>query len=580
MLLKISKFGIVPLLVLLFSIVGVSAQTAPISEDNANTSSSLPAPWLITVIHQISAVELQRVMAQRGVKDLTPFQMRPINITTGIVVDREGRILTRLVNLNPESGADGIGDISVVLANGERRTAKFIGFDGPSGFSLISVDNLNIEPSRIADAKSINAGLDAVLLNVYFKPILRVPPNNRTKPMPNQNAIAIASFKRELLTQQGKLISLAQPPMINFQLTGANQRVAIPGVGLLINRSGEVIGIPDAIQVGNTLTAFSASEAQKAINRILARGGNVPRAWLGIDTRNFASLPIQKANELALPERRGVFVNQVLPDSPAEQAGIKEGDVIVAVNGDPAISKEQLSSFISLQPAGEVVEFTYWRSKKLDKIKVTLGDRGYNTALKPDEVGASARVYVTKKEITSIEKSLIDVQTQLDKLRKPQPDDTNSNDNTAVSPEIKNLIDEKKRLEAERDSLNRKLIPRRGILLQDNIEQKWLGIIVEDLPSTPFDPAHRTPRPRGVQVKEVQPNSLAARAGVQPGDVLTKISIYNIGNQNVFTKILSILRQAHLKDCALELTRGTESINLKLDVSAPVENSPVIPLNR
>src|ERR1051326_1215677 len=153
MLRQIRTISLLP--AVLIALLAVMANGQSASKVAAGASSPPPVtiePWLVTVVHQINIQDLQSSLAQRGikVKPLGLNNLQPININTGIVIDRAGHILTRLVNINPESGISGVGSITVLLPSGEQRPAKFIGMDGPSGFCLISVENLNVEPANLA----------------------------------------------------------------------------------------------------------------------------------------------------------------------------------------------------------------------------------------------------------------------------------------------------------------------------------------------------------------------------------------------------------------------------------------------
>src|SRR5215831_494188 len=75
-----------------------SAQT-PAAEQKSGEQTDAKSPWLITVIHQINIAQLQKALAERGLKMTGEFEnIKPINITTGIVIDQKGHVLTRLVN--------------------------------------------------------------------------------------------------------------------------------------------------------------------------------------------------------------------------------------------------------------------------------------------------------------------------------------------------------------------------------------------------------------------------------------------------------------------------------------------------
>ena len=138
--------------------------------------------------------------------------------------------------------------------------------------------------------------------------------------------------------------------------------------GPLVNMKGEVIGINNMII---TSSAFSGNEGIGfAIPSNMAKGimdqlidkGEVVRGWLGVGIQDLAPEAVES---LKLPDTDGVLVVSVIPDAPAEKAGLKLEDVIVSVNGKKTPSVNELRNLVaSIKPGTEVPVEIYRKGKK------------------------------------------------------------------------------------------------------------------------------------------------------------------------------------------------------------------------
>ncbi|MBE9203797.1 trypsin-like peptidase domain-containing protein [Synechocystis salina LEGE 06099] len=122
--------------------------------------------------------------------------------------------------------------------------------------------------------------------------------------------------------------------------------------GPLLNARGEVIGINTAIRADATGIGFAIPIDQaKAIQNTLAAGGTVPHPYIGVQMMNITVDQAQQNNRnpnspFIIPEVNGILVMQVLPGTPAERAGIRRGDVIVAVDGTPISDGARLQRIV------------------------------------------------------------------------------------------------------------------------------------------------------------------------------------------------------------------------------------------
>jgi len=146
--------------------------------------------------------------------------------------------------------------------------------------------------------------------------------------------------------------------------------------GPLLNLQGEVIGINVAI-----LTSSRGYEGigfaipinkAKGILDSLIKGRKVIYGWFGIQIQDITG---DVAEYYALKDKRGVLVYQVLPDSPAAKAGMKDGDILRAFDGQPVEHSRQLIDRVSATPSGQQVTVEIVREGKPQSLKIAIGER-------------------------------------------------------------------------------------------------------------------------------------------------------------------------------------------------------------
>lgn len=144
--------------------------------------------------------------------------------------------------------------------------------------------------------------------------------------------------------------------------------------GPTFNLSGEVVGINTAIfspSGGNVGIAFAIpASVAKDVVQDLIKDGSVVRGWLGVQIQ-----PVSEdiAESLGLSEAAGALVVEPQAGSPGEKAGIKEGDVVTALNGDTIESPRDLARKVAAIEPGTEADVTIWRGGKPMDIKLTIG---------------------------------------------------------------------------------------------------------------------------------------------------------------------------------------------------------------
>jgi serine protease Do len=288
--------------------------------------------------------------------DVTPQERVRRGLGSGIVFDNKGHILT---NNHVVGGAK---DITVKTTDGREFSAKIIGTDPLTDVAVIRVESPDLTAAQFGDSNAVAVGDLSMAVGNPFGLDYSV-------------TLGIISALGRNRLQLGGIYYQ------DFIQTDAAINPGNSG-GPLINMEGQVIGLNTAIatQTGQYAgVGFSIpSNLAKRIADILIEKGKVTRGWLGV---HIEDLKPGMAASFEYPRGKdGALVNYVVPDSPAARAGLKYGDIIMAINGQPVKNATQLQTSVTLTPPNEKVTFQVWRyddSKREGKtidLQVTLGE--------------------------------------------------------------------------------------------------------------------------------------------------------------------------------------------------------------
>lgn len=281
--------------------------------------------------------------------DFPEGQMRPQPRTgagSGVIVDaRRGYIIT---NHHVIDDAD---EITVTLRDRRTFTAKLIGSDKLTDIALLQIEANDLAEAPIGDSTALQVGDYVIAIGNPFG--LGHTVTAGIVSALGRSGINVESYE-------------------DFIQTDASINPGNSG-GPLINLKGEVVGINSAIMGpsgGNVGIGFAVpSSMMRAVMDQLIEHGEVSRGQIGIMISNLT--PDVAAN-LGVSASAGALVNSVVPDSPADRAGIEAGDVVTALNDAP-VDATSLRNRIGLMRSGTTVELEVLRDGKTRELRVTIG---------------------------------------------------------------------------------------------------------------------------------------------------------------------------------------------------------------
>jgi serine protease Do len=269
---------------------------------------------------------------------------------TGFLIDKDGTILT---NNHVVSGAD---EITVTLNDERQFPAKVVGVDPPTDVAVIRISATNLTPLALGDSDAIDVGDWAVAIG---------------NPFALSHTVSAGIISAKGRTTQD--VHLDPAGYYNFLQTDASINPGNSG-GPLLNMRGEVIGINSAINPqANTIGFAIPINMVKQLLPALLRDGHVTRSALGVSIFPVRELSAEIRSKLQVKDEHGLVIMQVVPNGAAEAAGLQQGDVILAFDGETIDQRERLRWLASVAGVGRQVTLRVERTGKVFDQKVTLG---------------------------------------------------------------------------------------------------------------------------------------------------------------------------------------------------------------
>jgi serine protease Do len=320
-----------------------------------------------------------------------PRKTKTQSLGSGFIFKKEGFILT---SNHVVTGAD---DIWVKLADGSEYKAELIGADKETDIAVLKIDPKQELPTvEFGDSDLIRVGDWAIAVGNPF-PQLGL---DRTV------TVGVISAKGRRGLDFGRELT---PSYQNFIQTDASINPGNSG-GPLVNIEGKVIGINSAI-TNPTGMKFNIGigfaipiNLAKSVLPYLVAGKGVARGFLGVISR---SIDKDLAESLDLPSTEGILIQQVEPGTPADEAGLKRGDMIVEFDGKKVKNADEFFLMVARTPPDKKVNLKLIREgKKLD-INATLANRTefVSTREPPSKVEAEKWLGL---EVVTLTKALAD----------------------------------------------------------------------------------------------------------------------------------------------------------------------------
>lgn len=293
---------------------------------------------------------------------------------SGFILDDNGYIVT-----NNHVVADA-ATVTVIFYNGLEAPAEIIGTDDDSDLAVIKVDQLpdGVHPLSLGDSDSVQPGEWVIAIGNPFS-------------LGGSITLGIVSAVGRSLPSGVTPFAIPQAIQTDAAINPGNSG------GPLLNLNGEVVGVNAQIRTNNTTGGIASNSGVgfaipvnvvRQVAPVLMSEGSYQWAWLGVQQPVSVNLLIAQANDLAT--QRGVYIHAVVPGGPADEAGLQGstgstqvngltiptgGDVIVAVNGSPLNSLDELLAAIAFQEPGSELTMTVLRNGEEQQLTATLAAR-------------------------------------------------------------------------------------------------------------------------------------------------------------------------------------------------------------
>jgi S1-C subfamily serine protease len=483
----------------------------------AQTPQPIPAatnpssvPWAVSVIHTIDLQKMVQSMREQqklrvGVAGTAPRHI--YNITTGVIVDGKGHVVTRLANLDPQ---DKEHKLTVTTSEGITLGAKLIGVDFATGFAVLEVALLKATTPRIAPLGNLLNGASVKILSsdVVAKSVI--------------NKVYLAP---SITVSQGQV-------SIGNLYSRARGAMTLRSDSLLARSDGSVVVTPDNLVIGIAQYAgfgraylFPIEFVRDTIaKRVIEKNDNVPAGWLGVSGKSIAELGDADLTALGLQRRAGVMVQKVTPESAAARAGIITGDVITRVDDFDVAGTADLGALLSSLPAGQSIKLRAIRDRQPVELTAVLETRPSSEQrylLAPFALAMQSDL----SERDQLEKRLGELIVSIRSYQKRPPTRDNNEAIRELEIEIRRIYDDLRALGPDntgpppRDLASRPELPSGNLTDEPPIREISFkaGFTARELTPQLAAIFHAS---SGVLVSKVVKDSPAERAGLKAGDVI------------------------------------------------------------
>jgi serine protease DegQ len=339
--------------------VGPGARTVPVllppagaARPSSRDAAGRAMPAVVNILTSKASREAHPILKdpffRRFFGDRMPPDEQMSSLGSGVIVSGEGYILT---NFHVVEGAD---QIEVGLADGRKAKARVVGTDPETDLAVIRISERNLpvmvlgqpDEARVGDVVLAIGNPFGVGQTVTMGIISAVGRNN----------LHINHFENFIQTDAA----------INFGNSG----------GALVDIHGNLLGINSAIysQTGGSIGigfAIPVSTARNVLESII-RSGQVVRGWIGIESQDITP---ELAASFGLGRESGAIIAGVVRNGPADRAGVRPGDILLAVEGKSIKNTGEMLNLIAQLAPGAKARLTLMRQNRESMVDVTVGKR-------------------------------------------------------------------------------------------------------------------------------------------------------------------------------------------------------------
>ncbi len=342
-----------------------TASAVPVAQ--ASPGSTAPTGNFQDAIRQV-AEKVKPAVVQVTNEQANPFtqfgsssQAVPVGVGSGIIYDNQGHILTNA------HVVDGAQSLLVSLPDGRSFNAKLIGSDTQTDLAVIQISGSNLPVAQLGDSSQLQVG-DWV---VAIGNALALPGG------PTVTAGVVSALGRTIQEPSNSQGSAAGPFLFDLIQTDAAINPGNSG-GPLVNLNGQVVGIntlaagtagASGVQAEGIGFAISISTAKPIADQLVATG-KVIHPYMGI---GYVPLNPAIATQLGTNATQGAVIVQVVPGSPAADAGLQTQDVITEIDGTSLTGESTLAQIVQSHKPGDTLDLTVMRGSQTLQVKITLG---------------------------------------------------------------------------------------------------------------------------------------------------------------------------------------------------------------
>ncbi|MDP2721493.1 MAG: Do family serine endopeptidase [Bacteroidales bacterium] len=276
---------------------------------------------------------------------------------SGVIISSDGYIVT---NNHVVEGAD---KVSVKFNDGHEAKAKIVGVDPSTDLALVKVDMNNLPSLAYGDSDALQVGDWVLAVGNPF----------------NLNSTVTAG----IVSAKARNINIlgSRSAIESFIQTDAVVNRGNSG-GALVNTEGELVGINAAIASHTGVyEGYSFAIPVNIVSKVvddLMEYGEIQRAYIGVQIQD---VDAELAENLGLKEVKGVYINGVVENSGASDAGLQKGDIILSIDNRPTNTTSALMGTIAQYSPGTKIEVRINRDNELKTVKVVLKNQNGTTAI-------------------------------------------------------------------------------------------------------------------------------------------------------------------------------------------------------